>query len=161
SMTANDIYTVAGDSHGSSGISANGTLNSNTLLNNPTSVVMNNGTQMYITDSFNSRIAEVARTTHTEFGISMTVNDLYDIAGSAAGTTGYSGNGGAATSALMNIPSGAVGFSGTGMYVGDTLNNEVRLVAYSNDNISDFAGGAGTFSQDGDGGVAVDAGLDL
>jgi RHS repeat-associated protein len=116
---------------------------------------------MYITDSYNNRIAEVARTQHTEWGINMAVNDLYDISGSASGSYGYSGNGGLATSGLMDLPSGALGFSGTGMYVGDSSNNEVRLVAYSTGDISDFAGGAGTFSQDGNGGVAVNAGLDL
>jgi RHS repeat-associated protein len=159
-MTANDIYNVAGNAGGTAGVSANGTVNTSTLLDGPTGVVMNNGTQMYITDSFNNRIAEIARTSHTEWGISMTANDLYDIAGSASGASGYSGNGGLATAALLDIPAGAVGFSGTGMYVGDTSNNEVRLVAASTGDISDAAGGAGTFSQDGDGGTALDAGLD-
>ena len=170
SMTANDIYTVAGDSHGSSGISPNNTVDTSTLLDQPTGIFVDNGTQMYITDAGNHRVAEIARTPHMEWGISMTVNDLYDIAGSATGTAGYSGNGGPATSAKMSpngafgtgqyMISGSVGYSSAGMYVADTSNNEVRLVSSSSPyDITDFAGGAGSFAQDGDGGTAVNGGL--
>lgn len=158
-MTANDIYTVAGHSNGTAGISANGTVNTSTFLNNPTGIVLNNGAQMYISDGFSNRIAEIAHTTHSEFGISMTANDLYDVAGSASGASGYSGNGGAATSALMGSINGQIAWASAGMYVADTDNNEVRLVNATTDVITDFAGGAGTFAQEGDGGTAVDAGL--
>ncbi len=161
SMTANDIYNVAGDPSGGSGRSANGTVNTSTLLFNPTGIVVNNGTQMYITDALNNRVAEIARTTHTEWNISMTANDLYNIAGSAQGTSGYTGNGGLATAATMSLGNGAgkVGYSSAGIYVADTANNEIRLVSSSNYKITDFAGGAGTFGQDGNGGIAVSAGL--
>ena len=161
SMTANDIYNVAGDPQGTSGRSANGTVNTSTLLFNPTGIVVNNGTQMYITDALNNRVAEIARTTHTEWNISMTANDLYNIAGSAQGTSGYTGNGGLATAAIMFLGNGSgnVGFASAGMYVADTANNEIRLVSSSNYKITDFGGGAGAFAQDGNGGTAVNAGL--
>lgn len=163
-LTANDIYNIVGAANGTLGLCPNNTLNtsSSCLLYGPTGVIANNGTQLYITDAFNSRIAELARTTHSEWNISMTANYLYNIAGSAAGTTGHSGDGGVATAALMCLGnlSGRVGFSSAGMYVADSCNNEVRLVSSTSPyNITDFAGGAGTFAQDGNGGTAVNAGL--
>ena len=60
-----------------------------------------------------------------------------------AGTTansGFSGDGGAATSAKLNGPkSVAVDPVSGGVYVGDTSNNRVRFV-FSNGTISTFAG---------------------
>lgn len=158
SMTGNDIYTVAGHVNGALGLSANGTPGGSSYLAVPTGVVANNGTQLYITDGANYRVAELASTTHSEWGISMTADDLYNIAGSASGQSGYSGNGGLATSALLQV-TGPVAFGSSGMYLADGSNNETRFVSDSSFDISDFAGGAGTFAQDGDGGTAVDAGL--
>ena len=71
-------------------------------------------------------------------------------AGSATGVSGFSGNGGAATSALLANPSGVAVSSSGNVYIADTGNNVVRVVAGGN--IGPFAGnqaaGAG-FSGDG------------
>src|SRR5262249_2688786 len=90
-MSANDIYTVAGSATGSAGFSASGTPATSALLHAPTGVYADNGTQLYVTDNGNHRIMEVARTGHTEWGITMAVNDMYTIAGSAVRGAGFSG----------------------------------------------------------------------
>ena len=60
---------------------------------------------LYIADTANNRVQEVAAATGTQWGQSMTANDIYTVAGSSSGTSGYTGDGGAATSALLNGPS--------------------------------------------------------
>jgi RHS repeat-associated protein len=156
SMTQNDMYTVAGSGAGTSGHTGNGGVATAALLSGPTSVVCNNGTQLYIADSGNNRIQEVARTGHTEWNVVMTANDIYTVAGSAVGTAGFSGDGGAATSALLNNP-GQVTPVGN-LYIADTNNNRVRQVT-SAGIISEFAGDGDTLSSAGNGGPAINGQL--
>lgn len=157
SMTANDIYTVAGNSSGTSGTSGDGGKATSAFLFSPTDVEISNGNQLYITDSGNDRIQEVARSTHTEWGISMTANDVYTIAGSASGVQGFSGDGGKATSALLDTPNAVTLDSSLNMYLIDSANQRVRKVAVTTGNISTTAGNGFTLSNDGNGGPAVTA----
>jgi sugar lactone lactonase YvrE len=159
SMTSNHIYTVAGNVSGNSGTSGNGGKATSALLNYPQSVTVSSGQNLYIADGGNSRIQEVARTSHTEFGTSMTANDVYTVAGSAAGSAGFSGDGGAATSALLNTPV-QVGYDSSGnLYIADSNNNRVREVSASTAHISTFAGDGGLLTNAGDGGPATTAAL--
>jgi hypothetical protein len=66
------------------------------------------------------------------------------------GTPGYSGDGALATGAQLNYPSGpAVDQSGN-LYIADSTNNVIRLVAAGSQIISTFAGnGVGSYSGDG------------
>ena len=89
-------------------------------LSQPTCVVAGNGQQLYIADKANNRIQEVAYSNHTEFGISMTAGDIYTIAGSSTGSGGYSGNGGAATSALLDYPEQITLDNSFDLYIADT-----------------------------------------
>jgi sugar lactone lactonase YvrE len=84
------------------------------------------------------------------------------------GTAGSSGNGAAATAALVNAPRGGAFDSAGNFYFADSGNNEVREIAKASGNISIVAGtGASGFSGDGAAataatlkaptGVAVDA----
>jgi hypothetical protein len=58
----------------------------------------------------------------------MTAGDIYTVAGSSSGASGHSGNGGAATSALLSFPSG-VGTDVSGnLYIADYGNNRVQEV---------------------------------
>ena len=75
------------------------------------------------------------------------------IAGSDA--PGFSGDGGAATSAQLYLPSGAV-FAGGSLYIADQVNNRVRIV--SGGNINTLAG-TGTQGYTGDGSAASNAEL--
>jgi trimeric autotransporter adhesin len=159
SMTAADMYTVAGSASGTSGASGDGGPATSALLNYPTSVLAGNGGQLYVADSFNNRVQEVARTAHTEFGQSMTANDVYTVAGNAAGNSGYSGDGGAATSALMDYPLQAVLDASGDLVIADTLNNRIREVSASTADISTIAGTGGTLSSVGNEGPAISAAI--
>src|SRR5439155_679287 len=72
------------------------------------------------------------------------------------GTAGYAGDGGPATAATLNFPTGVAVDSSGNVAIADTNNNRVRKIAAKNGVISTQAGtGAGGFS--GDGGPAVTA----
>ncbi len=157
-MTANEIFDVAGSATGTSGHTS-GVGSTAALLSGPTGVFPDNGKQLYVTDAGNNRIEEVAKTGHTEWGIVMTQNDIYTIAGSATGSDGFSGDGGSAISAKLTDPL-AVAMDGSfNMYVADSSNNRIREVAASNGNIATYAGTGAEIPQEGDGGPAATAAL--
>ena len=83
--------------------------------------------------------------------------DLTGIITTVAGTgeQGFAGDGGAATSALLDSPTGiAVNAAGTTIYIGDTHNNRVRVV--TGGTITTFAG-TGVAGFGGDGAAATAA----
>lgn len=81
--------------------------------------------------------------------------DIFTFAGN--GTASYSGDGGAATAAELNVPIG-ITIDGSGnIYIADFSNNRVRVVN-SSGIISTFAGN-GTVPFSGDGGPATAAGV--
>ena len=157
SMTASDIYNVAGNANGTAGTSGDGGAATSALLDGPVGIQVANGQQMYIADALNNRIQEVARTSHTEWNVAMTANDIYTVAGSSAGSGGYSGDGGAAVSAKLSDPQSAAAGPST-MYVLDTGNNRVRQVSTAG-TISGYAGSGFTLATTGNGGPAITAGL--
>ena len=128
SMTAGDIYTVAGDSAGSSGDSGDGGSATSALLNGPVSITVDSASDIYIADQSNSRIQEVAASTGTQWGQSMTAGDMYTVAGSATGASGNSGDGGPATSALFNIPDSVAIDSSGDLYISDWSNSSIQEV---------------------------------
>lgn len=81
------------------------------------------------------------------------------VAGSASGVGGFAGDGGPATAALLNAPTGLALDSAGQLYVADTSNMRVRRVA-ADGTISTYAGG-NTACADGrcDGGPATSARL--
>ncbi|MHB1953016.1 MAG: NHL domain-containing protein [Sulfobacillus sp.] len=76
------------------------------------------------------------------------------------GASGYSGDGGAATSAELSYPLGVVLDSAGNLYIADTFNNRIRKVTASTGDISTVAGN-GTAGYSGDGGPATSAELDF
>ena len=91
---------------------------------------------------------------------SMTADKIYTVAGSTVGTGGSTGNGGVASSALLERPEGGVSFDSSGnMYIPDSSDNEIREVNATTFDISQFAGD-GTFLQEGNGGPSTTAALD-
>jgi hypothetical protein len=57
----------------------------------------------------------------------MTAGDIYTVAGN--GTQGFSGDGGAATSAELNAPNDVVTDGAGNLVIADTLSNRIRVVA--------------------------------
>ncbi|HEY0797081.1 MAG TPA: Ig-like domain repeat protein [Acidisarcina sp.] len=121
----------------------NGTEATNTSLALPGGVAFDAAGDLYIADTNNHIVLEVG---------------LTGIVSTAAGTgqQGFAGDGGPATSALLDSPVGIALDSAGNLYIADSHNNRVREV--SNGIISTIAGtGAAAFS--GDGGPATAAAL--
>ena len=127
------VSTVAGinGSGISGGYTGDGGPATSARLNGPFSVAVDSSGNLYIADEFNSLIRFVSAST----GIITTVAG----AGSAGATTsGYEGDGGAATSAELNGPEGvALDFFGN-LYIADSSNCVIREV--TNGTINTIAG---------------------
>ena len=129
SMTAGDMYTIAGNQYGTAGSSGDGAPAAQALLNNPIALTMDPGGDIYIADSSNNRVQEIAATTGTQRGQSMTAGDIYTIAGSATGAHGSSGDGGPGTTALLNGAGGLALDAAGDLYIGDSGNSRVQELA--------------------------------
>ena len=101
---------------------------------------------IYIADTFNSRIRKVTVST----GIISTI--------AGTGTASYSGDNGAATSATLYNPFGVGLDTASNVYIADRDNNRVRKVTISTGIITTFAG-TGASSYSGDNGPATSAAL--
>jgi trimeric autotransporter adhesin len=114
-------------------------------LRAPTGITFDGAGNMYIADQGNNRIRKVSPS-----GIITTV--------AGNGATGFSGDGGAATSATLNQPFGVVVNRSTGeLYFSDQGNNRIRKIA-ADGTISTVAG-TGKVGNTGDNGPATAATL--
>ncbi len=139
--TSGTITTVAGNQ--TAGYAGDGGAATSASLYEPLGVAVDAAGNIYIADSFNSRIRMVANGT------------ISTLAGN--GFTGRSGDGGAATSASLNRPQGVTVDTAGNLYIADTDNHVVRKVAVDG-TISTVAGN-GTWGYSGDGGPATQAAL--
>ncbi len=130
STTAGDIYTVAGG--GTGGLGDGGPAVSGEL-NQPQDVSTDVFGDILIADWGNNRIRLVAATSCPSgcpYGLaSTTAGDIYTVAGD--GTQGYSGDGGAATSAELSYPQGVVVTAAGDLLIADFGNKRVRQVTGS------------------------------
>ena len=171
SMTKGDIYTVAGD--GTGGISGDGGPATSAGLGGPRAITVDSSGDLLIGGDL-ARVRLVAWSSCSSgcpYGLApMTEGDIYTVAGD--GTAGFSGDGGAATSAELSDPFG-VGVDANGdLLIAEVGNGRVRLVAASSCSSGCPYGlpsmtrgdiytvaGDGTYSYSGDGGAATSAGL--
>ena len=135
-------YLVAGDGH--AGFAGDGGPASSALLNGPTGLAVDDRGDLYIADSGNNRIREV-----TPDGIISTV--------AGTGVAGFLGDGGPASLASLDQPTGLAVDDQGDLLVADTANNRVREIASGR--ISTIAG-TGLSAFGGDGGPAMRASLD-
>jgi len=112
------ITTVAGS--GTPGFSGDGGEATNAELWGPSGLALDSSDNLYIADALNERVREVA----AETGVIRTV--------SGNGQIGNGGDGGAATSAELWLPSGVVLDSAGSIYVADFSNNVIREVNVNN-----------------------------
>ena len=136
------ITTVVG--MGAPGFYGDGGVATSARLNSPFSVAFDGAGNLFITDQGNQRIRRVDTN-----GIITTV--------AGNGTSGFSGDGSAATNAALHTPRGIAADHDGNLFIADYLNNRVRRVD-TNGVIATVAGnGSTTFS--GDGGAATNAPL--
>ena len=138
------ITTIAGGGGGVlnfQGFSGDGGDARQAQLAQPVGLLLDNKGNLYIADQVNNRIRQVV----------LSSNVITTIAGT--GTAGYSGDGGAATSATLNAPLSLAMDASGNLYIADTANDVVREIT-ANGNIGTAAGlyGAG-FGFGGDGGA--------
>ncbi len=126
------ISTIAGT--GVSGYSGDGGNGTSAALGYPCGVSVDSSSNVYVADAVNGRIRMV-----NSGGIITTV--------AGTGTLGYSGDGGAATSAELKYPYAVVAGSSGTFYIADTNNLRIRMV--SGGTITTIAG-TGTSGYNGD-----------
>lgn len=143
-FTPGIITTVAGN--GVQGYGGDGGPATSAELHGPGVVAVDSAGNQFIAELNNNRIRKVAAAT----GIITTV--------AGNGAAGYSGDGGPATSAELNYPSGVDLDSAGNLYIADTNNDRIRKVDGNTGTITTVAGD-GTLGYAGDGGPATSAEL--
>jgi sugar lactone lactonase YvrE len=153
SSTQNRIYRVAADGTlsvtagtGTSGFSGDGGPAASAQLNVPVGVAVDAAGNLFIADTLNNRIRKV-----TPAGIISTV--------AGTGTSGFSGDGGPATSAQLAFPGGVAVDAAGNLFIADTENDCIRKVAPAG--IISTVAGTGTAGFSGDGGPAAFAKLNV
>ena len=139
------INTVAGN--GTQGFSGDGGVATNANLNQPYGVAVDPAGNVYIADNGNKRVRKVDTN-----GVITTV--------AGTGGTGYSGDGGAATSATIGIDSGvAVDASGNLYICCNSIPTNYRVRKVDTNGIISTVAGNGSNGNTGDGGAATNAAL--
>ena len=136
------ITTVAGD--GFNNYSGDGGAAAAAQLSEPEGVAVDGAGNVYIADTANQRVRKVSAD-----GV------ITPVAG--AGSAGYSGDGGPATSAQLYHPTGIALDASGNLYIADALNSVIRAVSVAGA-ITTVAGN-GTAGFSGDGGSAASAQL--
>jgi sugar lactone lactonase YvrE len=141
------ISTVAGT--GTPGYSGDGGPATQAMISAPAGLLIDGAGNIYFADTGNNIIRRI--------------DGFSGIITTVAGTPkihGYSGDNGPATSAILNLPQGLT-FDGAGnLYIADTSNNVIRMVAAGTQTITTIAG-TGAAGYSGDGGAATAATLNF
>jgi|ERR1035437_1036828 sugar lactone lactonase YvrE len=133
------IATIAGT--GTAGYNGDGIAATSAELNFPHSIALDDSSNIYIADALNERIRK----------ITISTGMISTIAGT--GTSGYNGDGIAATTAKLNYPC-AVALDGSGnIYIAEKINRRIRKVTIGTGVISTIADSTTVIPE----GVAIDA----
>lgn len=118
SASSGIINIVAGNLYAPNGYTGDGGAATSAELNNPYRVAVDSSGNIYISDNSNNVIRKV---TYSTGYISTLAGD---------GTSGFSGDGGAATSAELHYPVGVALDSSANLYIVDADNNRIRAVGH-------------------------------
>ncbi len=140
-----NLSLVAGT--GSGGYSGDNGPATSAQLNSPSGLAVDASGNVYIADNFNDRVRMVSAQT----GIITTI--------AGPGSAASLGDGGPATQAYLAQPAGLAFDSAGNLYIADSFNDRIRMIAAQTGIISTVAGG-GNGIQLGDGGPATQATLD-
>jgi uncharacterized protein (TIGR03437 family) len=110
------INTIVGD--GTVGFSNGGGVALSAWLNGVAQVAVDNKGNLYFADAFNNEVRKVVLSTGT----------ITLLAGSSTAAYGYSGDGGLATDALLNNPTGVAVDTAGNVYIADSFNDVIRVV---------------------------------
>jgi sugar lactone lactonase YvrE len=143
--TAGVVSTVAGN--GVQGFAGENGPATAAELDSPSGLAMDGVGNLYIADTRNHRVRELAAAT----GIITTV--------AGTGKPGYSGDGGVATAAQLDRPTALAIDTAGSLYIADTDNHRVRRIAAGTKVISTIAGD-GVEGFGGDGRIATSASID-
>ena len=158
SMLAGHIYIAAGTQQLVGSFGGDGGPATGAQLNSPTGIFTDIFGNLFIADTKNNVIREVA-SDNTTNPSPMTAGNIYTVAGSPTQPAGYGGDGGLATSAVMNNPFAVAVDHAGNIFIADTNNQIIREVSASNQDINTVAGTPGTAGFSGDGGAATAAQL--
>lgn len=134
------ITTVAGNGVG--GYTGDGVPATTTSLLLPGAVAVDSQNNLFIADTYNSRVRKVDATTSI----------ITTVAGIS--TSGYSGDGGPAIAAQLYDPAGLAFDSNGNLFIADYFNHAVRKITVATGIITTIAGN-GTTGYSGDGGLAT------
>ena len=146
------ISTIAGN--GIPAYTGDGALAASASLNSPAGIALDGAGNLYIADTVNNVIRKITAAT----GIITTVVGFKNAEG--AGASGYGGDGGPATAAILNTPWGVTFDAFGNLFVADTFNHRIRRIDPLTDFITTIAG-TGIAGYNGDGIPATSAALNL
>ncbi len=138
---AGQVSTIAGN--GVEGFAGDGGSATSAQLDTPEGVAVDANGNIYIADTHNNRIREVSGGT------------IATIAGT--GVPGFSGDGGVAASAMLDMPVAVCVDAQGNIYIADTNNDRIREITGG---VINTVAGNGLQSYSGDGGPATSAALD-
>lgn len=133
-VSGGNITTIAGT--GAPGYSGDGAAATAATLDSPAALAVDSSGNLFIADSNNECIRKISG------GIITTV--------AGNGVEGFGGDSGPATSAMLDTPAGIAVDAAGDLYIGDTNNQRVRMVAAGTGIITTIAGtGTAGFNSDG------------
>ena len=124
SMTAGDIYTIAGNDP-NCGFGGNGGPAVDAELCTPEAVAIDGAGNVLIADSGNGVIRVIANSNATYYGQAMTAGDIYTVAGGGS----RQGSGIPAIGAWLNQPGGLTTDPWGNVVIADTYNSLIQVVA--------------------------------
>ena len=126
--THGTITTVAGSPASPSGFSGDGGAAAHAQLNGPAGIAVDAGGNLYIADTQNNAVRFVCMVSScTSPSGAMTPGEIVTLAGN--GSSGFSGDGGTASSAELDQPAGVAADPAGNVVIADAGNDRVREVA--------------------------------